>query len=137
MSGSLSSSSSSNVSANGSSSSSNGTHSTAVSPAVSSLNGSAASTSAASPAERDTAGTAGAAATAAAGRGGEGLRVELRDVEFGYSGGRQVLRGVSIVAEPGESIAVVGECARVLCWAHPGSACVLCLPQLLRYITKL
>lgn len=44
-----------------------------------------------------------------------GLRLELRDVHFSYpsggagGGGRQVLRGVSLAAEPGESIAVVGE----------------------------
>lgn len=40
-----------------------------------------------------------------------GLRLELRDVKFGYgsAGGRQVLRGISLTAEPGESIAVVGE----------------------------
>ena len=48
-----------------------------------------------------------------------GLRLELQDVWFGYDGasrtggsgsGRPVLRGVSLAAEPGESIAVVGEC---------------------------
>ena len=39
-----------------------------------------------------------------------GIRVELKDVRFSYpeSGGREVLRGVSITAEPGQSIAVVG-----------------------------
>ncbi|KAL4440595.1 hypothetical protein ABPG75_003596 [Micractinium tetrahymenae] len=39
-----------------------------------------------------------------------GLRLELRDARFGYGGkeGRQVLKGVSLVAEPGESIAIVG-----------------------------
>jgi ABC-type multidrug transport system fused ATPase/permease subunit len=46
----------------------------------------------------------------------QGLRLELRDVSFGYAeggmasgGGRQVLKGVSLSAEPGESIAIVGE----------------------------
>lgn len=43
----------------------------------------------------------------AVGTASRGLRLELRDVEFGY-GGRQVLRGVNIRAEPGESIAIVG-----------------------------
>jgi ABC-type multidrug transport system fused ATPase/permease subunit len=47
-----------------------------------------------------------------------GLRLELRDAHFSYAGSdgitggngaRQVLRGVSLTAEPGESIAVVGE----------------------------
>ncbi len=62
-----------------------------------------------------------------------GLRLELRAVHFSYpsgagaGGGRQVLRGVSLAAEPGESIAVVGElpllplalpsCCRVRCWS--------------------
>lgn len=42
-----------------------------------------------------------------------GLRLELRDVRFGYGGkeGRQVLKGVSLVAHPGESVAIVGEAA--------------------------
>lgn len=43
----------------------------------------------------------------AAGAASQGLRLELRGVEFGYSG-KQVLRGVNIRAEPGESIAIVG-----------------------------
>ena len=53
-----------------------------------------------------------------------GLRLELRDAHFSYAGSdgstggngaRQVLRGVSLAAEPGESIAVVGE-MRDGCW---------------------
>ena len=51
-----------------------------------------------------------------AGSSSRGLRVELRGVSFGYSGGRQVLRGVDLTAEPGESVAVVGE----LLWAVVG-----------------
>jgi ABC-type transport system involved in Fe-S cluster assembly fused permease/ATPase subunit len=51
-------------------------------------------------------------ARAAPGRGGgrpAGLRVALRGVRFSYPGSdREVLRGVDIVAAPGESIAVVG-----------------------------
>ncbi|KAL4423145.1 hypothetical protein ABPG77_007798 [Micractinium sp. CCAP 211/92] len=49
------------------------------------------------------AGSNGAAST-------RGLRLELRDVRFGYGGkeGRQVLKGVSLVAHPGESVAIVG-----------------------------
>jgi ABC-type multidrug transport system fused ATPase/permease subunit len=35
-------------------------------------------------------------------------RVELRDVEFEYKPGSPVLRGVSLVAEPGTSVALVG-----------------------------
>jgi ABC-type multidrug transport system fused ATPase/permease subunit len=35
-------------------------------------------------------------------------RVELRDVEFEYKPGAPVLRGVSLVAEPGTSVALVG-----------------------------
>ncbi len=52
------------------------------------------------------AGSNGAAST-------RGLRLELRDVRFGYGGkeGRQVLKGVSLVAHPGESVAIVGEAA--------------------------
>jgi ABC-type multidrug transport system fused ATPase/permease subunit len=50
-----------------------------------------------------------------------GLRLELRDAHFSYAGrdgstggngARQVLRGVSLTAEPGESIAVVGQAGR-------------------------
>jgi ATP-binding cassette subfamily B protein len=39
-----------------------------------------------------------------AGRG----RVEFRDVRFAYPGGPDVLRGISFVAEPGETVALVG-----------------------------
>jgi ATP-binding cassette subfamily B protein len=35
-------------------------------------------------------------------------RVEFRDVSFGYDGVRQVIRGLSFVAEPGELIGLVG-----------------------------
>ncbi len=35
-------------------------------------------------------------------------RVEYREVEFSYTSGRPVLSGVSFVAEPGETIAIVG-----------------------------
>jgi ATP-binding cassette subfamily B protein/subfamily B ATP-binding cassette protein MsbA len=35
-------------------------------------------------------------------------RVELRDVAFGYVSGRPVLQDVSFVAEPGETVAIVG-----------------------------
>ncbi|MET9815544.1 ABC transporter ATP-binding protein [Streptomyces sp. NPDC006355] len=41
----------------------------------------------------------------------EGHRVELRDVRFGYEGaaaGREVLRGIDLVLEPGTTTAVVG-----------------------------
>lgn len=37
-----------------------------------------------------------------------GIRVELRDVVFGYSPDRPVLRGVSMVMQPGQSVAIVG-----------------------------
>lgn len=62
--------------------------------------------------------TSGVPANSVAGSAGgtsRGLRLELRDVHFSYpsgsaaGGGRQVLRGVSLEAQPGESIAVVGE----------------------------
>lgn len=61
--------------------------------------------------------TSGVPANSVAGSAGgtsRGLRLELRDVHFSYpsgsaaGGGRQVLRGVSLEAQPGESIAVVG-----------------------------
>jgi len=35
-------------------------------------------------------------------------RVEFRDVRFAYPGGPDVLRGISFVAEPGETVALVG-----------------------------
>ncbi|NEW40129.1 ABC transporter ATP-binding protein [Nocardia cyriacigeorgica] len=37
-----------------------------------------------------------------------GHRVELRDVRFGYSAGREVLRGIDLVLEPGTVTALVG-----------------------------
>ncbi|MGW4792764.1 ABC transporter ATP-binding protein [Nonomuraea sp. NPDC004297] len=37
-----------------------------------------------------------------------GHRVELRDVRFGYDPGREVLRGIDLVLEPGTSTAIVG-----------------------------
>lgn len=37
-----------------------------------------------------------------------GHRVELRDVRFGYEAGREVLRGIDLVLEPGTVTAVVG-----------------------------
>jgi ATP-binding cassette subfamily B multidrug efflux pump len=43
------------------------------------------------------------------GRGGTGGRIEFRDVEFRYPGAQDpVLHDVSFVAEPGETIAIVG-----------------------------
>ncbi|MGK8505307.1 ABC transporter ATP-binding protein [Nocardia asiatica] len=38
----------------------------------------------------------------------QGHRVELRDVRFGYDAGREVLRGIDLVLEPGTVTAVVG-----------------------------
>ncbi|MEV5597115.1 ABC transporter ATP-binding protein [Streptomyces sp. NPDC052496] len=38
----------------------------------------------------------------------QGHRVELRDVRFGYEAGREVLRGVDLVLEPGTVTALVG-----------------------------
>ncbi|MFB4309481.1 ABC transporter ATP-binding protein [Actinomadura sp. GTD37] len=38
----------------------------------------------------------------------QGHRVELRDVRFGYEPGREVLRGIDLVLEPGTVTAVVG-----------------------------
>ncbi|WP_299149434.1 ABC transporter ATP-binding protein/permease [uncultured Tateyamaria sp.] len=37
-----------------------------------------------------------------------GGRVELDDVHFGYDAARPILKGVSLVAEPGEMVAIVG-----------------------------
>jgi ABC-type transport system involved in Fe-S cluster assembly fused permease/ATPase subunit len=37
-----------------------------------------------------------------------GGRVELDNVEFGYDPARQILKGVSITAEPGQTVAIVG-----------------------------
>lgn len=37
-----------------------------------------------------------------------GSRVELKNVTFGYDAGEPVLRNISLVAEPGETIAIVG-----------------------------
>ncbi|THH38248.1 ABC transporter ATP-binding protein/permease [Aliishimia ponticola] len=37
-----------------------------------------------------------------------GGRVELDDVRFGYDPDRQILKGVSITAEPGQTVAIVG-----------------------------
>lgn len=37
-----------------------------------------------------------------------GLHIELRDVRFSYTPNRQILKGVSLTAEPGQSVAVVG-----------------------------
>lgn len=38
----------------------------------------------------------------------KGGRVELDDVHFGYEAARPILKGVTIVAEPGEMVAIVG-----------------------------
>lgn len=37
-----------------------------------------------------------------------GGRIELKDVHFGYDPDREILKGVSLVAEPGEMVAIVG-----------------------------
>ncbi len=37
-----------------------------------------------------------------------GGRVELDQVEFGYEADRQILKGVTVVAEPGQTVAIVG-----------------------------
>src|SRR5206468_1151405 len=43
------------------------------------------------------------------GRGGQGGRIEFRGVEFRYPGAQDpVLHAVSFVAEPGETVAIVG-----------------------------
>lgn len=41
-------------------------------------------------------------------RGDLGARVEFRDLSFSYEPGRPVLRGISFVAEPGQTVALVG-----------------------------
>ena len=38
----------------------------------------------------------------------EGGRVELDDIVFGYNADRMILKGVSVTAEPGEMVAIVG-----------------------------
>ncbi|KAK9857626.1 hypothetical protein WJX84_005358 [Apatococcus fuscideae] len=38
----------------------------------------------------------------------KGLRVEMKDVKFAYNSGRDVLRGISLTIEPGQSVAFVG-----------------------------
>jgi ATP-binding cassette subfamily B protein len=38
----------------------------------------------------------------------DGARIELRDVHFGYDPDREILKGISLTAEPGQSIAIVG-----------------------------
>ncbi len=48
------------------------------------------------------------AATALPAPRGAGLRVEFRDVTFGYDFSRPVLHGLSFTAEPGQTIALVG-----------------------------
>lgn len=44
----------------------------------------------------------------AVGTSGRGVKLELKDVRFGYSGEREVVGGVSLTVEPGQSIALVG-----------------------------
>ncbi len=41
-------------------------------------------------------------------RTGSGARIEFRDVGFGYTPDRPVLHGISFVAEPGQTVALVG-----------------------------
>lgn len=48
------------------------------------------------------------ASRSAAGMGMRGLAVDLRDVRFGYTPEREVLRGVTLSVAPGESCAIVG-----------------------------
>ncbi|MCZ4354063.1 ABC transporter ATP-binding protein/permease [Roseovarius aestuarii] len=38
----------------------------------------------------------------------DGGQIELRDVQFGYEPDRAILKGISLTAKPGESIAIVG-----------------------------
>jgi ATP-binding cassette subfamily B protein len=42
------------------------------------------------------------------GGSGGGARIEFRDVSFGYDPGRLVLHGINFVAEPGQTVALVG-----------------------------
>lgn len=44
----------------------------------------------------------------AVGTSGRGVHLELKDVHFGYTGEREVVGGVSLSVEPGQSIALVG-----------------------------
>jgi ABC-type transport system involved in Fe-S cluster assembly fused permease/ATPase subunit len=44
----------------------------------------------------------------AAGGLGKGARISLKDVRFGYDGAREVLRGVSLEIQPGQSVGIVG-----------------------------
>ena len=48
------------------------------------------------------------AATALSAPSGRGARIEFRNLSFGYDAKRLVLHGVSFVAEPGQTIALVG-----------------------------
>jgi ABC-type multidrug transport system fused ATPase/permease subunit len=49
-----------------------------------------------------------------------GLAVELRDVRFGYTTERQVVKGVSLSIQPGQSVAIVGPSGKVP--SRPGIA---------------
>ncbi|KAK9836126.1 hypothetical protein WJX81_003499 [Elliptochloris bilobata] len=49
-----------------------------------------------------------ASTSASAGEGVRGLAVDLRDVRFGYTPEREVLRGVTLSVAPGQSCAIVG-----------------------------
>ncbi|KAL3155600.1 hypothetical protein ABBQ38_010855 [Trebouxia sp. C0009 RCD-2024] len=44
----------------------------------------------------------------AVGTSGCGVKLELKDVHFGYTGEREVVAGVSLTVEPGQSVALVG-----------------------------
>ncbi|MFX0540970.1 ABCB family ABC transporter ATP-binding protein/permease [Roseovarius sp. S4756] len=37
-----------------------------------------------------------------------GGRIELRDVHFGYDSAREILKGITLTAEPGQTVAIVG-----------------------------
>ena len=50
----------------------------------------------------------GAARTGAAPRSAPGMRIEFRDVSFGYDPGRLVLHDMNFTAEPGRMVALVG-----------------------------